>query len=81
MVAAQELGLAGKLFPVAWADRESDLPTAERAKLQPSGLAMLFQKTTANGTEGARTDSKERDKPQMDPPLLRYGATGIDVRG
>jgi SAM-dependent methyltransferase len=44
MVAAQELGLVGKLFPIAWADRESDLSTPERAKLQPYGLAVLFQK-------------------------------------
>ena len=44
MVAAQELGLVGKLFPIAWADRESDLPTTERAKLQPYGLAALFRK-------------------------------------
>ncbi|MBV8212622.1 MAG: class I SAM-dependent methyltransferase [Verrucomicrobia bacterium] len=44
LVAAQELGLVGKLFPVGWADRESELPTIERAKLQPYGLAALFQK-------------------------------------
>jgi SAM-dependent methyltransferase len=44
MVAAQELGLVGKFLPIAWADRESDLATTERAKLQPYGLAVLFQK-------------------------------------
>jgi SAM-dependent methyltransferase len=47
MVAAQELGLVGKFFPIAWADRESNLSTAERAKLQPYGLAALFQKEVA----------------------------------
>jgi SAM-dependent methyltransferase len=46
MVAAQELGLAGKFFPLSWADRESNLSTDERAKLQPYGLAALFQKAS-----------------------------------
>jgi SAM-dependent methyltransferase len=45
MVAAEELGLAGKFLPIAWADRESNLPTAERANQQPYGLAALFQKS------------------------------------
>lgn len=44
MVAAEELGLAGKFLPIAWADRESHLPTTERANQQPYGLAALFQK-------------------------------------
>ncbi|MBV8226418.1 MAG: class I SAM-dependent methyltransferase [Verrucomicrobia bacterium] len=44
MVAAQELGPVGKFLPVGWADREANLPTIERAKLQPYGLAVLFQK-------------------------------------
>jgi SAM-dependent methyltransferase len=45
MVAAEELGLVGKFLPVGWADRESNLPTAERANQQPYGLAALFQKS------------------------------------
>jgi SAM-dependent methyltransferase len=44
MVAAQELGLLGKLLPISWADRESNLSTAERANQQPYGIAALFQK-------------------------------------
>lgn len=44
LVAAQELGLIGKLFPVWWADREAKLGTVEKAKQQPYGLAALFQK-------------------------------------
>jgi SAM-dependent methyltransferase len=44
MVAAEELGLVGRLLPVSWADRESDLPIAELASQQPSGIAALFQK-------------------------------------
>ena len=44
MVAAEELGLVGKFLPIGWADRESNLPTAERANQQPYGLAALFQK-------------------------------------
>ncbi|HYZ72102.1 MAG TPA: class I SAM-dependent methyltransferase [Chthoniobacterales bacterium] len=51
MVAAAELGLVGKLLPIAWADRESNLSTAERANLQPYGIAALFQKPTVNGRE------------------------------
>jgi SAM-dependent methyltransferase len=45
MVAAQELGLVGKLFPVRWVDREARLSTAERANQQPYGIAALFQKS------------------------------------
>jgi SAM-dependent methyltransferase len=44
MVAAEELGWFGKLLPVAWADRESTIPVAERANHQPCGIAVLFQK-------------------------------------
>jgi SAM-dependent methyltransferase len=44
MIAAEELGLVGKLLPAAWVDRESNLSTAERANQQPCGLAALFQK-------------------------------------
>ena len=44
VVAAQELGPIGKLFPVKWADREASLGTAEKAQQQPYGLATLFQK-------------------------------------
>lgn len=44
MVTAEELGLLGKFLPLAWADRESNLQTAERASQQPYGLAALFQK-------------------------------------
>lgn len=44
MVAAEELGLVGKLLPISWADRESNLLTAERASQQPGGIAALFQK-------------------------------------
>jgi FkbM family methyltransferase len=44
MVAAEELGLVGKLLPVGWADRESNVPTQERAKQQPYGLAALFRR-------------------------------------
>jgi len=44
LVAAQELGTIGKLFPVWWADREAKLGMVEKAKQQPYGLAALFQK-------------------------------------
>jgi 2-polyprenyl-3-methyl-5-hydroxy-6-metoxy-1,4-benzoquinol methylase len=45
MVAAEELGLVGKFLPIGWADRESNLPAAERANQQPYGIAALFQKS------------------------------------
>jgi SAM-dependent methyltransferase len=44
MVAAEELGILGKLLPLGWADREAKLSTAEKARLQPYGLACLFQR-------------------------------------
>jgi SAM-dependent methyltransferase len=44
LVATQELGPIGRLFPVWWADREAKLGTAEKAEQQPYGLAALFQK-------------------------------------
>jgi SAM-dependent methyltransferase len=44
VVAAQELGAIGKLFPVWWADREAKLGTAEKAQQQPYGLVALFQR-------------------------------------
>jgi SAM-dependent methyltransferase len=44
MVAAEELGILGKLLPLGWADREAKLSTTEKERLQPYGLACLFER-------------------------------------
>jgi SAM-dependent methyltransferase len=44
LIASEEFGWVGRLLPIKWADREAKLSTAEKAELQPYGLACLFQR-------------------------------------
>ena len=44
LIASQELGSFGRFLPISWADREANLTTAEKAELQPYGIACLFRR-------------------------------------
>jgi SAM-dependent methyltransferase len=44
LIASEELGWIGRFLPIRWADREAKLSTDEKRRLQPYGLACLFQR-------------------------------------
>jgi SAM-dependent methyltransferase len=44
LIASEELGSFGRFLPISWADREANLTTAEKAELQPYGVACLFRR-------------------------------------
>ncbi len=47
MIQAGKLPLRGAFLPVAWVDRESQLPEQDRRSDQPFGILMLFRKPNA----------------------------------